>query len=97
MWSETTTLFTRVFRLDGAEEPPVATGVLHIRAIDLIPQVRSMKATNAKNPAESASALARFGAFFFGRLWDEYRSSLKPSLPRRRKSPSEAKAPAAVE
>jgi cholesterol oxidase len=94
MWSDTTTLFTTVYRLDGADEPAVATGILRIRAIDLIPQVRSMKAINAKNPAEGLAALAKFGRFFFDRLWDEYRSSLRPSLPGRRRA---AKEPTAAE
>ncbi|MHB8574651.1 MAG: hypothetical protein ACYDCQ_04905 [Dehalococcoidia bacterium] len=96
MWSDTTTLFTKVHRVDEAGEHVAATGILHIRALDLIPQVRSMKALNARNPAESAAALAKFGRFFFDRLWDEYRSSLKPSLPRPgRKRP--AKEPVAGE
>ncbi len=103
IWSDTTTLFTRVYRLDGAGEagttavaagPVVATGILRIRAIDLVPQVRSMRAVGARNPAESAAALLAFGRFFFGRLWDEYHTSLKPSFPRpRRRRPAESTTP----
>jgi cholesterol oxidase len=86
MWKDTTTLFTRVYRLEDGGEQMVATGVLRIRPIDLIPQVRSMRALNAQGAAERAAALARFGRFFFDKLWDEYRSSLVPRLPRRRRA-----------
>jgi cholesterol oxidase len=95
IWTDTTTLFARVYRLDGrgeagttavVSEPVVATGILRIRALDLVPQVRSMRAVGAHNAAESASALLAFGRFFFDRLWDEYHTSLKPSLPRRRRA-----------
>lgn len=94
IWTDTTTLFARVYRQDEpaeagtaavVAEPIVATGILRIRALDLVPQLRSMRAVGARNAAESASALLAFGRFFFDRLWDEYHTSLKPSLPRRRR------------
>jgi hypothetical protein len=34
--------------------------------------VGTMRATNASGPGESAKALARFGRFFLGELWDTY-------------------------
>ena len=96
IWSDTTTLFTRLYRLDPPQETAIGAGILRIRPIDLIPQLRSMRATNAANPAEGASALVSFGRFFFGRLWDEYKSSLRPPLPRRRRAAPDAE-PAATD
>jgi cholesterol oxidase len=72
VWKDTTTLFTTVRREDGGDDPVVATGVLTIRAVDLIPQVLSMRALNARQPLHHVAALSRFGMFFTGRVLDEY-------------------------
>ena len=72
VWSDTTTLFTTVRHEDGEEEPIVATGVLRIGLLDLVPQVASMRALHARGRGDQARALTRFGRFFFGHLWGEY-------------------------
>jgi cholesterol oxidase len=71
LWADTTTLFVTV-RRRGADEPILANGTLRIRPLDLIPQVCSMRAVNARTPIDHAIALVRFGGFFFGQLWREY-------------------------
>jgi hypothetical protein len=70
LWADTTTLFVTIRR--GRDEPTLAIGTLRIRPLDLIPQVWSMRAVNARTPVDHAIALARFGGFFFGQLWHEY-------------------------
>ena len=72
VWPDTTTLFTTVRELDGRDEPVVATGILRIRPLDLIPQVWSMRGLDATGPLAHATALARFGRFFSGNLLSEY-------------------------
>lgn len=76
---DTTTLFTRV--LDGHRRFPVtadvtvepheiaAAGVLRLTPADLARQVATFRTTGPGGPA----ALARFGRFFLGGLWDVYR------------------------
>jgi hypothetical protein len=34
--------------------------------------IPTLHATNAKSPEEAATAVARFGKFFLGELWDTY-------------------------
>ncbi len=81
LWADTTTLFTTVRDEEAPDEAVVARGVLHIRAIDLVPQVLSMRALNPRGIGDRLSALLRFGSFFAGRLWHEYgpRAGRKPA------------------
>lgn len=72
VWADTTTLFTRIHREDEAGDPIVASGVLHIRPLDLIPQVCSMRALGARGPREIAGAFLGFGRFFAAELCAEY-------------------------
>lgn len=88
VWSDTTTLFTTVRREDGGDEPVVATGILRIRALDLVPQVASMRGLHAGNASDGARALALFGRFFFSQLWNEY----APALPGSRATRSRVRA-----
>lgn len=68
MWSETTTLFTRLH--DGADDaaPVIGAGVLRLSPFDLLRTLPTVR------PARSApiATLARFGAFFAGELWSSY-------------------------
>jgi cholesterol oxidase len=72
VWKDTTTLFTTIRREDDGEAPIVATGILKIRAVDLVPQVLSMRALNPRHPGSHVRALASFGWFFTGRILHEY-------------------------
>jgi cholesterol oxidase len=72
VWKDTTTLFTRVRQEDGNGDPVVATGVLRIRPVDLVPQVLSMRALHSRSPIGHVRGLARFGWFFTERVLNEY-------------------------
>jgi cholesterol oxidase len=85
VWPDTTTLFTTLRREDEPGEPVVASGVLRIRPIDLVPQVRSMRALNARGLADHARAVTRFNLFFAGKLLNEYALSRIPTLTRGRR------------
>lgn len=75
MWHDTSTLYTSVLRghvPPGAEATDVtdavATGTLHIEPTDLVATLTSFRADGRRPVA----ALARFGRFFVGELWDVY-------------------------
>jgi cholesterol oxidase len=74
IWPDTSTLFYRV--LDGHVQEDqdehariVGAGTLHIELADLAQQMTTFRTTGPHGVA----ALARFGSFFLGELWDVYR------------------------
>ncbi len=76
IWSDTTTLYTRV--LDGyvaeTDEDSAsvsAMGIIRIHFVDFLRQLASFKTSGPGWHARS-SALLRFGKFFLGSLWDVY-------------------------
>jgi hypothetical protein len=76
LWSDTTTLFVRVFKghVSSEEERTatvVAAGVIRVFFLDFLKQLTTFRATGPTAP-DRAAALGRFGAFFLGRLWDVY-------------------------
>ena len=76
LWSDTTTLFTRILQGHvGPEEeegtPIVASGIIVIQLLDFFEQLTTFR-TEGPTPADRASALTRFGKLFLGDLWDVY-------------------------
>ncbi len=74
VWSETTTLFTRVLEGHVAPEQDaaaqlVASGILHIHPLDFARQMTTFRT----DPAHRVDAIARFGELFAGELWSVYR------------------------
>jgi len=76
VWSDTSTLYVRV--LDGRREASedvaatvVAAGILHLHLRDFLEGLGTFRVRGA-DVSERAVALARFGAFFLGSLWDVY-------------------------
>jgi cholesterol oxidase len=71
MWPDTSTLYTRLLHghvpPDGDGEVDAA-GTLHIQPMDLAATLGSFRA-DGPHPV---AALARFGSFFVGQLWDVY-------------------------
>jgi hypothetical protein len=72
LWKATTTLYTQLHQGTDKTGPVVGAGVLTLGMMDLMAMIPTMHATNAKSPEEAASAVARFGRFFLGELWDTY-------------------------
>lgn len=75
-WSDTTTLYVRIFRgevgpdeEEGAET--VAAGIIRITMIDFLKQLTTFR-VEGPALADRAAALTRFGQLFLGRLWDVY-------------------------
>lgn len=73
VWSETTTLFTRVLAGhvasdQGADGELVAGGIIHIHPLDFARQLTTFQT----NPSDQVEAIARFGNLFAGELWSVY-------------------------
>jgi cholesterol oxidase len=73
VWSETTTLFTRVLEGHVALEQDegarvVASGILHIHPLDFARQLTTFRT----DPAHRVAAIAHFGELFAGELWSVY-------------------------
>jgi hypothetical protein len=85
VWSDTTTLFTRILRghVKPEDEPQaqiVASGIINIYLLDFLKQLTTFR-TEGPTPAERASALTRFGKLFLGDLWDVYARRVLSSSP----------------
>jgi hypothetical protein len=72
LWKATTTLYTQLHEGSDKTGPVVGAGVLTLGMGELMAMIPTMHATNAKSPEEAATAVARFGKFFLGELWDTY-------------------------
>jgi hypothetical protein len=46
-------------------------GIIHIEKLDLIRSMRSFRSPGS-TPAQSSHAMAAFGRFFLGKLWEIY-------------------------
>ena len=73
VWSETTTLFTRVLAGHVAPEGDagaqmVASGIIHIHPLDFARQLTTFRT----DPPHRVDAIGRFGTLFAGELWSVY-------------------------
>jgi predicted patatin/cPLA2 family phospholipase len=85
LWSDTTTLHTRVLRghVDAAGEADaqvVAAGIIRIRPGDFARQLTTFR-VQAPSLAGRAATLGRFGRLFLGKLWDVYGQGVLSSSP----------------
>jgi len=72
LWSDTTTLYTRLHAgIDTAGEV-IGAGVLTLGVSELKDLLSTLRVTGALEAADKASAIAAFGSFFLGELWDSY-------------------------
>jgi predicted patatin/cPLA2 family phospholipase len=85
LWADTTTLFTRILRghvspADEQNAEIVAAGIIHIYFFDFLKQLTTFR-VEAPSVSDRASALARFGRLFMGKLWDVYARNVLTSGP----------------
>lgn len=85
LWSDTTTLFTHIFKghVSAEEEKNaeiVASGIIHIYFFDFLKQLTTFR-VEAPTVSDRVSALARFGRLFMGKLWDVYARNVLTSGP----------------
>jgi cholesterol oxidase len=76
LWSDTTTLQTTVLKghITAQQEPAadiIATGILHIHAMDFLRQLTTFRA-DAPTVSQRLAAIERFGVFFMGELWSTH-------------------------
>lgn len=99
LWHDTTTLFITVHEGESEQSPVLGKGILHIHPTDFLRQMTTMAVSNAPNPVVKLEALARFGLFFAGTLFEVYGGVLArpavfaPDAPPRVKRPLRVGAP----
>jgi cholesterol oxidase len=75
IWSDTTTLFVKVWNgrveQDQPGAAPVAAGIIAIRWYDFVQQLTTFR-VQAPSAGHQVAALNRFGLFFFGKIWDVF-------------------------
>jgi cholesterol oxidase len=79
-WADNTTLFTTLHRGTTTQDPVFSRGIIHVRVWDFIEQLTSFRVHHAATPMAKMRAINRFGAFFFGELWDSYVKYHLPEL-----------------
>lgn len=72
MLSDTTTLYTTLYKGDDKSGSVEGAGILSLGIFDLMALVSTIRATGTDSAVESASTIAKFGKFFMGELWDLY-------------------------
>lgn len=72
LWSDTTTLYTRLHSGSDKNGPVVGAGTLTLGVAAFVRALGTVQIVNAPTLAAKADALARFGRFFLGELWDSY-------------------------
>ncbi len=79
-WADNTTLFTSIRDGWSTSDPVIAQGIIHVRVADFLRLVTTLRVRNSPSPAAGKAWLGRFGAFFFGELWDTYVRERVPEL-----------------
>ncbi|MGH3869483.1 MAG: alpha/beta fold hydrolase [Pseudonocardiaceae bacterium] len=99
IWPDTTTLYVTVHEGDNDAGPVVAKGILTIRPEDFMRQLTTMTVQGATSVEQRLVAMARFGEFFAGTLFDVYGGVVRPfkrfdvAAPPRKKRPLRVCAP----
>jgi predicted patatin/cPLA2 family phospholipase len=75
-WSDTSTLYTRIYRGTVTAEQEkdsevVAAGIIRIAMFDFLKQLTTFR-VEGPTLADRSAALGRFGTLFLGKLWDVY-------------------------
>ncbi|KDM93104.1 alpha/beta fold hydrolase [Photobacterium galatheae] len=97
LWSDTTTLYVRVYQGTDENGTLVGKAVLTISPTDFFHQLTTIEITNTKERDEKLAVIARFGRFFAGELYDIYGGVFhhrKVSHPPRKKRQLRAPEPA---
>ena len=72
VWTDTTTLYTRLYRSADVSGPIVGAGVLRLDAATFAKVAASVRAVDAESGTEAATLIAKFGSFFARELWMNY-------------------------
>jgi cholesterol oxidase len=77
-WPQTTTLYVTVSASEDAGATVVGKGILHILPADFARQMTTIAVTGTTSAKERLAAVAKFGKFFAGVLYDSYGGVLAP-------------------
>jgi len=72
LWKATTTLYTKLHEGTDKSGPVVGAGILSLGVRQLIHLMSTVTAPGAGTFTEKSEAIAKFGRFFLGELWDTY-------------------------
>ena len=72
LWKDTTTLYTVLHQGRDSTGPVVGAGVLRLGVKELAKLVSTVRPIGASSVLDRAEAIAHFGRFFMGELWDSY-------------------------
>jgi hypothetical protein len=72
LWKDTTTLYTTLHQGTDKNAPVVGAGILSLGMGDFLKLISTVSAIGSHGVKESASAVAAFGTFFLGKLWEQY-------------------------
>jgi cholesterol oxidase len=99
LWKDTTTLYITVYEGNSPAGPVLGKGILRIYPKDFKRQITTAQVKNAANMQERLEAMAKFGRFFGGSLFDIYGgvfarpNIFNPYAPPRKKRPLRVSAP----
>lgn len=80
LWTDTTTLYTRLHDGADATGKVIGAGVLTLGVEDLAALLSTVEVHNASSEPERLAVMMRFGRLFLGELWDSYARFI-PGLP----------------
>jgi predicted patatin/cPLA2 family phospholipase len=72
LWSDTTTLFSRLHLGRDKSGPVVGAGVLRLSPLALLRMMLTLSPRNERSLLDRAAALGKFGKFFSASLYDSY-------------------------
>ena len=78
VWDDTTTLFITLYNGSDINSQIYGKGILKILPVDFAKQITTMQARNEKSKLEALEAVARFGRFFAGVVYETYSGSFAP-------------------
>jgi cholesterol oxidase len=79
IWPDTTTLYITLYKGDNSQAPVLGKGILHIAPLDFAKQMTTLRIDGAATEVQRLEALARFGRFFAGELFELYGGIIAPS------------------
>ena len=71
-WKDTTTLYSTLHKGTDKNGPVVGAGIVSLSPVELIKMISTFRALNASSYQEEAAAVATFGKFFLGEVWETY-------------------------
>lgn len=72
VWSDTTTLFVRIYRGDDESGPLLGAGTAHLRILDLVREATTFRLLHGRDLPSRLVAWAGFWRYFLGSLWRTY-------------------------